>query len=111
MSADDVIKIILAVVGALTVIGAGLKWLITTITSALSDNTKAIGAASAAQVAAWNELRVQLVELRVEVRTLLGMRPPAEDDISDDGTAPKLTPVRGVPDARGLYTITRKTKE
>jgi hypothetical protein len=108
MTANEIAIIIGAVVAGLTVLGAGIKWLVGWVVDrflkGLDANTKAVVDASAAHVAACAamvasnaELRMEVREMRVEVRTVMGVRPPTEAECSDDGQAPDLTPVRGVP--------------
>ena len=106
MTANEITLIIGATVTALVTLGAGFKWAIGGFLSALKENTKAVtdasttmakavSDASAAQVAASNELRLEVRELRVEVRTIIGLQPPSGDSESEDGELPPLAPVRG----------------
>jgi hypothetical protein len=106
MSTDDVIKIIVAVVGVLTLIGGGLKWVASAFLTGLKENTKAvtdsskanteammaqtkaIAEATMAQTEATHALRIEMRELRVEVRTLADIR----------GDLPPVTPIMGVPE-------------
>lgn len=92
------IIITVAILPVLGLIGGGLKWMISGIISVVRD---AIGEMAA--------LRLEIREMRVEVRTFLGIRPPAEEEREQP-----LTPVTGVPidPARGVHlTILRKGTE
>lgn len=86
MSADDIVKIIIAAVGILTAIGTALKWAITTLVDALKENTAAIHAQREASVESANRITLGIAEMRAEVRTVLGIRPAEESD--DDEPAP-----------------------
>lgn len=123
MTTSEILQIIAAVVGALVVIGGGLKWVFSAAFGALKENTKAIvdsgttmtkavTDASAANVSATNSLRLELREHRVEIRTLIGMKPPPDDDddlsSSDDGEPAPLTPIRGVPATPTHLIVNRK---
>lgn len=108
MSTDDLIKLILAIAGVLTVIGGGAKWVIGAFLAGLKENTAAITHAAAVQTEAINALRLELREHRVEIRTLIGLQSDSDsaDSVSDDGQPAPLTPVRGVP----YLHINRKAK-
>lgn len=104
MPIDDLIKLILAICGVLTLLGGGIvgigrgvKWLVVTFVAAQTANTKAITDASAAQTSAINALRLELRELRVEVRTLYRMQPPPDTEPSEDGEPVPLPPMRSIP--------------
>lgn len=110
MSTDDLIKLILAIAGVLTIIGGGAKWVIGAFLAGLKENTAAITHAAAVQTEAINALRLELREHRVEIRTLIGLRSDSDSDdaTSDDGQPAPLTPIHSVP--TGHLQINRKAK-
>lgn len=120
METNAIIGLVAAAMTVLGALGAGVKWLVSTIIASQEKSTKAftesseklgvvINESTAATVSAINSLRLEHRESRVEIRTLIGMQPPKDEDTSEDGEPAPLTPLRGVP-VTSYQQVNRKGK-